>query len=110
MYHRRSERLSPQPSGYLDCWRPRWPACTARKWPRRIWPTSTCAIWPLAAAAVPAQADPKRVYLVTGLARDGQTLPFILKHFLPIRLAYLPPGTTVAGADASSAGLDARLL
>jgi hypothetical protein len=52
----------------------------------------------------------KRVYLVTGLARDGQTLPFILKHFLPIRLAYLPPGTTVAGADARSAGLDARLL
>jgi hypothetical protein len=52
----------------------------------------------------------KRVYLVTGLLRDGQTLPFILKRFLPIRLAYLPPGATVAGADASTAGLDARLL
>jgi hypothetical protein len=52
----------------------------------------------------------KRVYLVTGLSPDGKTLPFILKQFLPIRLAYLPPGATVAGADASTAELDARLL
>lgn len=52
----------------------------------------------------------KRVYLVTGLSPDGKALPFILKRFLPIRLAHLPPGATVAGADASTAGLEARLL
>jgi hypothetical protein len=52
----------------------------------------------------------KRVYLVMGVSRDGQTRPFILKQFLPIRLAYLPPGATVAGADANTAGLDGRLL
>jgi len=52
----------------------------------------------------------KRVFLVTEILLDGQTLPFILKQFLPIRLAYLPPGATIAGADASTAGLDARLL
>jgi hypothetical protein len=34
----------------------------------------------------------------------------VLKQFLPIRLAHLPPGTTVGGAKAHDGDLDTRLL
>jgi hypothetical protein len=52
----------------------------------------------------------KRVYLVKAHARDGESCPFVLKQFLPIRLAHLPPGATVNGAQANDEDLDARLL
>jgi hypothetical protein len=52
----------------------------------------------------------KRVYLVTAHTRHGEAYAFVLKHFLPIKLAHLPPKATVGGADAHSKDLDARLL
>jgi hypothetical protein len=52
----------------------------------------------------------KRVYLVTAHTRDGAPYAFVLKQFLPIRLAYLPPGATVGGAQAHADDLDAHLL
>ena len=52
----------------------------------------------------------KRVYLVTAHTQDDALRPFVLKQFLPIRLAHLPPGATVNGAEAHARDLDARLL
>jgi hypothetical protein len=52
----------------------------------------------------------KRVYLIQAMAADGRVYPFVLKHFLPIRLAHLPPGATIAGVTGHAAELDARLL
>jgi hypothetical protein len=52
----------------------------------------------------------KRVYLVTAHRRHGNSYAFVLKQFLPIRLAHLPPGATVGGAQANAEDLDARLL
>jgi hypothetical protein len=52
----------------------------------------------------------KCVYLIQAMAADGRVYPFVLKHFLPIRLAHLPPGATIAGVTGHAAELDARLL
>jgi hypothetical protein len=52
----------------------------------------------------------KRVYLVTAHTRLGDAHSFVLKQFLPVKLGYLPPETTVGGANAQSADLDDRLL
>jgi hypothetical protein len=52
----------------------------------------------------------KRVYLVTAHIRNGDSYAFVLKQFLPIRLAHLPPGATVGGAQANDDDLEARLL
>jgi hypothetical protein len=52
----------------------------------------------------------KRVYLVTGHTQQGGAYAFVLKQFLPIRLAHLPPGTSVGGAHANAQDLDTRLL
>ncbi|MBI3329324.1 MAG: hypothetical protein HYZ81_21800 [Nitrospinae bacterium] len=52
----------------------------------------------------------KRVYLVKGLASNGDPYRFVLKQFLPIQLAYLPPGATIAGAPSHASGLDVQLL
>jgi hypothetical protein len=52
----------------------------------------------------------KRVYLVTAHTRLGDVYSFVLKQFLPVKLAYLPPEATVGGANAQSADLDDRLL
>jgi hypothetical protein len=52
----------------------------------------------------------KRVYLVRAHTREGDSYSFVLKQFLPIRLAHLPPGATVGGAQANTEDLDARLL
>ena len=52
----------------------------------------------------------KRVYLIHAMAPDGRMSAFVLKQFLPIRLAYLPPGATIAGMTGHAAELDARLL
>ena len=52
----------------------------------------------------------KRVYLVTAHTRQGNSFAFVLKQFLPIRLAHLPPGATVGGAQANAEDLDSRLL
>jgi hypothetical protein len=52
----------------------------------------------------------KRVYLVGGHTREGDSYCFVLKQFLPIRLAYLPPGARIGGAQANDEDLDARLL
>jgi hypothetical protein len=52
----------------------------------------------------------KRVYLVQAHLSNGSVRQFVLKQFLPIRLAYLPPGATVGGAAHGAADLDARLL
>jgi hypothetical protein len=52
----------------------------------------------------------KRVYLVTAHRGGGDSLAFVLKQFLPIRLAHLPPGATVGGAQANAEDLDTRLL
>jgi hypothetical protein len=52
----------------------------------------------------------KRVYLVTAQTRHGASRTFVLKQFLPIRLAYLPPGTTVGGANPHAEDLESRLL
>jgi hypothetical protein len=41
---------------------------------------------------------------------NGGVYPFVLKDFLPIRLAHLPPGVTTAGVTAHAAEVDARLL
>jgi hypothetical protein len=52
----------------------------------------------------------KRVYLVTAQRQDGISHTFVLKQFLPIQLAHLPPGTTVGGAIPYAKDVDARLL
>lgn len=52
----------------------------------------------------------KRVYLVTAHIRNDDSYAFVLKQFLPIRLAHLPPGATVGGAQANDDDLDTRLL
>jgi hypothetical protein len=52
----------------------------------------------------------KRVYLIAVHMQDGASYPFVMKDFLPIRLAHLPPGATVGGATAHAKDLDARLL
>lgn len=52
----------------------------------------------------------KRVYLVTTYSHQGGPYLFILKQFLPIQLAYLPPGATIAGAPSHTSGLDGQLL
>jgi hypothetical protein len=52
----------------------------------------------------------KRVYRVTAHTRHGASYPFVLKQFLPIRLAHLPPGATVDGAQAQDDDVDAHLL
>lgn len=52
----------------------------------------------------------KRVYLVTTQTRDGDSYSFVMKQFLPIRLAHLPPGATVGGAHAHADDLETRLL
>jgi hypothetical protein len=52
----------------------------------------------------------KRVYLVRVLPENHSPYKFVLKQFLPIRLAHLPPGATVGGALAHDEHLDAHLL
>jgi len=52
----------------------------------------------------------KRVYLVTAHTQHDEAYAFVLKHFLPITLAHLPPEATVGGANAQSTDLEARLL
>jgi hypothetical protein len=52
----------------------------------------------------------KRVYVVTAHTRPGGMYAFVLKQFLPIRLAHLPPGASVGGAQAHADDLDTRLL
>ena len=52
----------------------------------------------------------KRVYLVQALPETRGSYRFVLKQFLPIRLAHLPPGATIGGAQARDKNLDARLL
>jgi hypothetical protein len=52
----------------------------------------------------------KRVYLIQAMPPDGRTYAFVLKQFLPIRLAHLPPRATIAGMTGHAAELDARLL
>jgi hypothetical protein len=52
----------------------------------------------------------KRVYVVTAHTQSGGSYAFVLKQFLPIRLAYLPPGASVGGAQANADDLDAQLL
>jgi hypothetical protein len=52
----------------------------------------------------------KRVYLVTAHTQQRDAYTFVLKQFLPVKLGHLPPETTVGGAHAQSADLDARLL
>ncbi|HEX9868008.1 MAG TPA: hypothetical protein VGC99_05325 [Candidatus Tectomicrobia bacterium] len=52
----------------------------------------------------------KRVYVVTAHTQPGGAYAFVLKQFLPIRLAHLPPGASVGGAQANADDLDTRLL
>jgi len=52
----------------------------------------------------------KRVYLVQARGLAGDVYGFVLKQFLPIQLAYLPPGATLAGAAGYAPGLDSLLL
>jgi hypothetical protein len=52
----------------------------------------------------------KRVCLVQVLPEDHGPYGFVLKQFLPIRLAHLPPGATIGGLRAHDKNLDARLL
>jgi hypothetical protein len=52
----------------------------------------------------------KRVCLVQVLPENHGSDRFVLKQFLPIRLAHLPPGATIGGAQAHDKNLDARLL
>jgi hypothetical protein len=52
----------------------------------------------------------KRVYLVTAHRQTGGAYAFVLKQFLPVQLAHLPPGASGAGAQANAADLDARQL
>jgi hypothetical protein len=52
----------------------------------------------------------KRVYLVSAQLRGGAAHVFVLKQFLPIQLAYLPPGATVGGANPRAADLESHLL
>jgi hypothetical protein len=52
----------------------------------------------------------KQVYLVTAQVDDGAPCQFVLKTFLPVQLAHLPPGATVGGASIPGEALDAQLL
>ena len=52
----------------------------------------------------------KRVYLVTAHTQTGGAYAFVLKQFIPVQLAHLPPGASVAGAQANAEDLDNRLL
>jgi hypothetical protein len=52
----------------------------------------------------------KRVYVVTAHTQPGGSYAFVLKQFLPIRLAHLPPGASAGGAQANADDLDTRLL
>jgi hypothetical protein len=52
----------------------------------------------------------KRVYLVTAHTQPSGLYTFVLKQFLPIQLAHLPPGASVAGAQANADDLEARVL
>jgi hypothetical protein len=52
----------------------------------------------------------RRVYRVRLLTPDGRAYPFVLKRFLPVKLAHLPPGATLGGPASQAADLDARLL
>src|SRR5688572_198826 len=52
----------------------------------------------------------KRVYLVTAHTQTGGAYAFVLKQFIPVQLAHLPPGASVAGAQANAEDLDTRLL
>jgi hypothetical protein len=52
----------------------------------------------------------KRVYVVTTHIQPGGSYVFVLKQFLPIRLAHLPPGVSVGGVQANAEDLDTRLL
>jgi len=52
----------------------------------------------------------KRVYVITARTQTGGTYAFVLKQFLSVQLAHLPPGTSVAGAPANAEDLDTRLL
>lgn len=52
----------------------------------------------------------KRVYLVTVQTERGESSRFVLKQFLPVQLAHLPPGASLRGYRTSGAALDAQLL
>jgi hypothetical protein len=52
----------------------------------------------------------KRVYLVQALSENHGSYTFVLKQFLTIQLAHLPPGTTVGGATPYAEDVESRLL
>jgi hypothetical protein len=52
----------------------------------------------------------KRVYLVTAQTASGGSCRFVLKQFLPVQLAHLPPDATIGGCKTPGEALDARLL
>ncbi len=52
----------------------------------------------------------KRVYLVTAQSGKQPVYRFVLKQFLAVQLAHLPPGATIAGASAPGEALDEQLL
>jgi hypothetical protein len=52
----------------------------------------------------------KRVCLVSAHTGKSDPCAFVVKQFLPIRLAYLPPGATLGGAEPHDSDLDGRLL
>ena len=52
----------------------------------------------------------KRVYLVTVQAGQSGWSRFVLKQFLPVQLAHLPPGATIGGCRTPGEALDAQLL
>jgi len=52
----------------------------------------------------------KQVYLVTARTQTGGAYAFVLKQFLAVQLAHLPPGTSVAGTQANAEDVDARML
>jgi hypothetical protein len=50
------------------------------------------------------------VYLVTVQAGDGRARRFVLKRFLPVQLAHLPPGASIGGRRGHGEALDAHVL
>jgi len=52
----------------------------------------------------------KRVYLIQVTLRDEEMYCFVLKQFLAIQLAHLPPGATVGGVAHDAEDLETRLL
>lgn len=52
----------------------------------------------------------KRVYLVTAQSAEQSGYRFVLKQFLPVQLAHLPPGATIAGISTPGEALDTQLL